>query len=245
MARSRQHHGAPQPQPPRPKQQSDLPPPRVPASGEPPARRDYQNNRVAVVIAAVAVIVSAIAAGFTGLQVWVARDIEERQLRPYLYAIPADTKATALADGSIQMWWRPKIKVFGQTMAGGVNPQWEIRVLDYPMKEENITFTIQRNSQTNAILAPGEPASIEPKTLTIAKEDIAAINAGTKRIYASGTVLYYDAFAGARWTNFCWSTSLKLMANSDGEFDTCPIHNGADWNAVSKASPIAFHVRME
>jgi hypothetical protein len=198
-----------------------------------------------VFLSFVAAIGAILAAIFSGYQGWVARDTEERQLRPYLYVIPADSSVTTQADGSVQVSLQPQVKVFGLTMAGGVNPQWELKIADYPMAD-NFTFNyFSPHTKTNAVAAPNEPYRMPPKTIIINKDDVAAMHAGKKRIYAEGTVLYYDAFRHLLWTNFCLSTDFKRWAEDNGRFDTCPIHNSADWNRISKQAPIEGNVPME
>jgi hypothetical protein len=208
-----------------------------------------RKTEVLAFVAAIGAFIAAIggiaAAGFAGWQGWTANDTEEKQLRPYLYVIPADSSAQSQPDGSIEVSLRPQVKVFGQTMAAGVNPQWELKVADFPMSNAFVFSYLMNSSKINAIAAPNEPYRMDQKSVVISKEDVAAISADKKRIYADGTVLYSDSFGKPRWTNFCMTTNFKRLSEDNGGFDICPIHNSADWNRVSKDAPIHFHIPME
>jgi hypothetical protein len=171
-----------------------------------------------------------------------AKDTEERQLRPYLHVIPGEVTITEFSDNTFQVTMTPIAKIFGQTPAGGINPQWELQIAEFPFNREKFVFGYMTSrSTTNTIMSPGEPTNIYAKTIAISGEDAQQINLGTKRIYADGTVLYYDSFGKGRWTNFCWSRDLQDIKKTE----RCPIHNSADWNQVSKRSPAFYHVPME
>src|SRR5215469_13123930 len=103
-----------------------------------------------VVFIGLSFLTTSIAAGFVGWQASIARDTEIRQLRPYIHIVPGTWSSTEKPDGSVTIEATPKIRVFGQTPAGGINPQWEIILYDYPMPESYaIPSYIQTHSRSD------------------------------------------------------------------------------------------------
>jgi hypothetical protein len=178
-------------------------------------------------------------------QLRATQDTAVRQLRPYLYVVPTDSQVTLFEDGSASVTVQPHIKVFGQTIAGDVDPQWELKIGPYPLDGSFVFNYLAPNSRSNAVAAPGESLPITAKTIVLTKEEVASITAGKKRIYADGTVLYVDSFGKGRWSNFCFNTDIKNIAKEHGSFATCPIHNSADWNPVDAQSPVRMWVPMK
>jgi hypothetical protein len=182
--------------------------------------------------ALLAAIAGSFAAGFSGWQAWTASDTEERQLRPYMSISIKESDASITQDGGT-VGIQPQMKVFGLTPAGGVDPMWELHIADYPMNDHFLYKYIKLHTFTTAALAPGEPEAMDKKTIQISKDDVSAIIAGTKIIYIDGTVIYYDSFSKARWSNFCFTTDFaKLKENT---FERCPTHNTADWNRIPES----------
>jgi hypothetical protein len=177
------------------------------------------------------------AAAFSGYQGWVAHDTEERQLRPYVSVEPGDWTGNLNAAEGGTVTARPKIVISGQTPAGGLAPEWELIVFDFPVANFiGIPNYIVANARSNISGVPGrQPIPIDLKSLTVTKEDFAKINAGNKKMYAIGIVVYYDSFGKLRWTDFCFGADFKqLTANT---MEACPIHNSADWNRISPQNP--------
>lgn len=176
-------------------------------------------------------------------QITISRDTEDRQLRPYLYAVPG--RFNLIMKGNTLVFaLNPEVNMFGQTPAGGVNPLWELKLADYPMTSSFI-FSYLTNTTATAIVAPNQPYPIGEKTLPLSKDDIDALNGGHKRIYADGTVLYIDSFGKeGRWTNFCFTTNLERIKDEKSAFDACPLHNNADWNHITPQSPVFGNVKM-
>jgi hypothetical protein len=196
------------------------------------------------------------AAGFSVYQAWsaigeasraadaatnqanVAADTEERQLRAYLYVLPGLVKVEQHADGSIRVTVKPTVKVFGQTPAGMVLPMWDVKIGDYPIPA-NFPF-VAGAGQATAVITPGQdPVFIAEKSLDLAKDDVAALKADKKRVYQAGTVAYVDVFGKARYTNFCRNAPFDGLIN--GDWEACPIHNGADWYSGKPSGVVVPH----
>jgi hypothetical protein len=169
-------------------------------------------------------------------QTQIAEETEIRSLRPYLNVIPGNSKWRNNADGTVFVSLSPEMKVVGQTPAGQVNPMWKLKVAEFPMTDNFVFDYILTSSTATAVIFPGEPAPIIKEEITIDKSDVDAINKGSKRIYAVGTVIYIDSFAytgKGRSSNFCFYTDMHGV--TDGWY-ACPIHNGADWNPGKPAT---------
>jgi hypothetical protein len=123
--------------------------------------------------------------------------------------------------------------VFGKTPAGNVAPGWELKVADYPFSDK-FTYRLQAHTVSTAVAAPEVGYAMDAKVIDLSKEEVAAINAGNRRVYADGQVFYHDIFGKSRWTNFCFSTNPQRINAGSGQFDACPYHNNADWNNVTE-----------
>jgi hypothetical protein len=161
------------------------------------------------------------------------REASERDQRPYLSVFVYSVTGTPLPDGGLHVEVVPDFKVFGKTPASNVAPGWELKVANYPFSDK-FTFALQSHMVSTAVAAPEELYPIEAKTLDLSKEDVAAIDAGQRRVYADGQVFYHDIFGKGRWTNFCFSINPQRINTRSGQFDACPGHNNADWNNVTK-----------
>ena len=186
------------------------------------------------IFALVAAIAGSFAALFTGWQASTASDTEERQLRPYMSISIKESEANVTQDGGT-VGIQPHMKVFGSTPAGGVGPMWELQVAEYPMNNDHFLYRcVKLPMTTTAVLAPGEPETMEKKTIELSKDDVSAIRSGTKIIYIDGSVVYYDSFSKVRWSNFCFTTDFNEL--KENSFDVCPFHNTADWNHIPQSS---------
>jgi hypothetical protein len=143
-------------------------------------------------------------------------------------------------NGPLDVTVQPGVKIFGQTPAGQVVVPWALEVDQWPMTEAFQFKYLQTQMQSTSSQAPGEERPLDARKKTISKEEMAAIDAGTKRLYAYGTILYRDVFNNARFTNFCWFFDIEGLTKQSGS--DCPIHNGADW---SEARPSGVTVPMK
>ncbi len=181
-----------------------------------------------------------LAAIFSGWQAWVAGDNEIRQLRAYVHITGGTISGSGSTDGPLDITVRPGIKVFGQTPAGQIIVPWNLVVDRWPMTDAFQFSYLKTEMQSTSSQAPSVEAPIDAKKHTITKDEMTAIHAGTKRLYAYGTVLYRDVFNKSRFTNFCWSFDFEGIAKREAA--DCPIHNGADW---MEAKPSAVVVPMK
>lgn len=180
-------------------------------------------------IAAIAAILAAI---FGGWQASVASDNEVRQLRAYVHITGGTIAGSGSIAGPLEITIQPGVKVYGQTPAGEIIAPWALVVDQWPMTEAFQFNYLKTHMQSTGSQGPGEEHPIEAKTRTITKDEMMAIGADTKRLYAYGTILYRDVFNNSRFTNFCWLFDVEGIAKRNAS--NCPIHNGADW---SEAKP--------
>jgi hypothetical protein len=184
------------------------------------------------------------AAVFAGWQAWIAQDAEVRQLRAYVHITPGTISVTGNTTiGPFDVTVRPGVKIFGQTPAGSVVVLWNPAVAKWPMGEDFAFDYLKTKFQSTSSQAPGEERPIDAKTKTITADDMRAINAGTSKFYAYGTIFYSDIFRKPHYTNFCWFFDLDTLAKR--EASDCPIHNGADWNNSAQSLYEKMNVPMK
>jgi hypothetical protein len=140
------------------------------------------------------------AAAFGGWQAWIANDNEVRQLRAYVHITGGTISGSGSMNGPLDITVQPGIKVSGQTPAGQIVVPWALVIDQWPMTETFQFNYFKTKMQSTSSQAPGEERAIDAKTKTITKEEMAAISAGTKRLYAYGTILYRDIFNSSRYT---------------------------------------------
>jgi hypothetical protein len=171
-----------------------------------------------------AVIAASFAAGFGGWQAWIASDTAERQLRSYVYIGSLDLDLQGNPDGSSTFKLNPSLKVFGITPAAWVSPSWDLTILPVwsPGQFPRLPITA---GGSDLVAVPGGDYRIGPKTLTLQKVDIQALQNRTKLIVSFGRITYNDVFGKPRWTDFCQSFDWDGAKTSNAEL--CPEHNDA------------------
>lgn len=191
--------------------------------------------------ALIAALAAIAAASFGFWQAWVANDTEVRQLRAYVHITPGKFSGTGSLNGPLDIALQPGIKVFGQTPAGQVVVPWALDVNQWPMTD-NFQFAYMKSEmQSTSSQAPGEERPIDAKTRTISREEMAAIAAGTKRLYAYGTIVYRDVFGVSRYTHFCWHFDVEGITKQNA--NDCPIHNGADWGGTKDKTGVVIPMK--
>jgi hypothetical protein len=147
----------------------------------------------------IAVIASAVAfLQFLALiaTVFVMRRTAQRQLRAYICVESGDIE---LVNAGAGVRAQIRVKNFGQTPAHKAVSWASVRVFD----AESPVFSMTRSERPafRAMIGPTAVTLIS-RLVAISPADLAAIQAGTKRIFVWGRVEYTDAFNRRRWFLF-------------------------------------------
>jgi hypothetical protein len=175
----------------------------------------------------IAIIVSAIAAGFSAWQAFTASSTAKRQLRPYLFIsstseAPPVTHLVGLSVG------RPAVAQVafentGQTSAYAVHQRIAVKVLDYPLSNN---FDLQGGTSiSQGMVGPHARMfnSSASETL-LTKEEDEEVRKGTKAVYVYGRIDYEDSARVPHWTIYClyFSSQYNFVPNF------CAAHNDGD-----------------
>jgi hypothetical protein len=166
----------------------------------PRKNRDFFDNATfaASVAAAVAALCAAI---FTGWQVWIAKDTENRQLRAYLFI--DHTVLTEAAPGK----FRADLAIH----AAGVTPAYKLRLAatfeigPYLLNETKLPDQVGGNTQTfDYAVVYGTKEVNQPISMQFVPEAVKLLEGDAQRLYLHGNIRYSDIFDVEHRYDFCF-----------------------------------------
>jgi hypothetical protein len=163
-------------------------------------------------------------------QIKIAEDSERRRLRAYVGLSGAGSAAASLLPPNVGTI-RVGVRNYGQTPALRAQIESRIDMREFPSppksdfsvpvvvgKANPITIFPGDNDSTNITFRLKRPMT---------SDEIAKIADGTRwRIYAWGTIYYFDVFGAQHYTNFCM-TYFKPEGNTASS-EPCEEHNDSD-----------------
>lgn len=185
-----------------------------------------------LVFAGIGAIAAVWASAVAQQQLVISRDTEKRQLRAYIYTVPAIAN---LAPGQ-----RPIVSITvkngGLTPAYNINAALNALVLEHPQKgpisrigakpdpthptPDGVGAFVFQDHDMELVLPPAATPTIGPDIFQ------SIIDGTQKRLYVWGRLQYLDAFHEQHYLNFCFTIdgeSVKL-----GKVHHCPDYNDAD-----------------
>jgi hypothetical protein len=179
------------------------------------SKYDKINN----IIAGFAVLISIIAAGFGYWQIDIAKDTAKRQLRAYLGIQPVCFYNHDISTG--KSFLNYAIINYGQTPAKKVHSIGNLKILDFPMKEDVIPdySSSEKPRQSGTIFPREESAytgSVEIDSV-LSNQTLEEVNSSKseRKIYAFISISYVDIFNIERHTTYC--ACLFGLKNAKGD----------------------------
>ena len=150
----------------------------------------------------VAVVVATFAAFFTGWQVWIARDTENRQLRAYLF----------IDHGPLSEVAPGKFKADLAIHAAGVTPAYKLKLAatfeigPYLLNEEKLSDRVAGNAQDfDYAVVYGDKATInQPISMQFVPQAVKLLEGDAQRLYLHGNIRYSDIFDAEHRYDFCF-----------------------------------------
>jgi len=158
-------------------------------------------NTTTIAIAALALVVSGLAACFTWQQVEVARDTASRELRAYVYAVPGRVFHIDGESGSLQAY--VGIKNSGQTFAHDVERSVGVSVFGSEIPDEVSSLMVRERGKF--VIGPNGSHVFYrngDKLTPVEAKQVRKLDG--KRIYVIGTIAYRDVWGKSHTTDFCF-----------------------------------------
>ena len=150
----------------------------------------------------VAVVAAAFAAFFTGWQVWIARDTENRQLRAYLFVDHGPLSEVAPG----------KFKADLAIRAAGVTPAYKLKlaatfeVAPYLLNEVKLDDQVGGNTQfvDYAVVYGVDKEIKQPISKQFDPLAVKLLEGDAQRLYLHGSIRYSDIFSVEHRYDFCF-----------------------------------------
>jgi hypothetical protein len=181
-----------------------------------------------LVMAIIGAIAAIAAACFTGRQVSIARDTEQRQLRAYVGTfVPKDLLSI---DANRYVTLRLRMKNYGLTPANEIEYLAGINLRDYPLSDRT-DFSIPQptTSPSKITLFSGELEEQQIQAVTkfgLSPQNLDDLRFKRQVLLIWGTLKYRDTFGCRHFTNFC----IGVAGDVQGVFtnETCDRHTDTD-----------------
>ncbi len=186
-------------------------------------------NNATTVVAALAASAAAV---FSGIQAWIARDAEIRQLRPYVFLNPDQPFFKIQLSSSGEVSGYVRLKTFGSTPAYNLSLRTVVEGEAWPLSRTANFASGVNDSRDDA--SPGGTLSF-PVSSHLAPGTVDEIRHRQKRLLVAGQINYIDAFDREHWTHFCLGFLAAPDLSQEGPIvfqgaEHCHVLNDADRN---------------